>query len=240
MNKIEFIKREFGNYFKDISNVPEGNVQNNNSMYNNRRNHTRSCMYTLVKMLKPTYILEIGSMHYDSANIMAQALDELNIDGYVDSFDIIRGGYDEQGKYPTNKKVHAHFWYPHHTDYDIWKYTNKNIVHSDFKDLTNEKIQFHNSTILDFIKPKNDYDLILIDGDHSYKGVGFDWQYSKISSHDDTIIIFDDLYDSRHWQVKKFFDELNTTKWDFKEWNDYTDYPLMSTGVSYNRKINYE
>jgi len=47
------------------------------------------------------------------------------------------------------------------------------------------------------------------------------------------------MYDTRHRPVRKFYEELNTIKWDFKEWNAIIENPLQSTAISYpeSRKI---
>ena len=91
-NQIEFIKAEFGNFYVDKG--PENGVLQG-TKYAGASTHARNCLYTLVKMLRPRNCLEIGSMHYESSDSMARAMDELyGYDGVgvVDSFDIKRGG----------------------------------------------------------------------------------------------------------------------------------------------------
>jgi hypothetical protein len=69
--------------------------------------------------------LEIGSMHYESSNAIARAMDEMYKDGFgvIDSFDIRRGGYTGETQYvPKSKRIRARYWLPHHNEYDDWKY----------------------------------------------------------------------------------------------------------------------
>lgn len=228
---IEFIKRDFGNYFQDVSTAPEGNVENTDPRYNNRRTHCRSGMYTFTKMIKPKHVLEIGSMVYDSSNMIGMAMDEMGIDGVIDSIDIVDGGCHGQKRKQINKRIRPRFWLPHHTSYDKWKYST-NIAHPEFKDMSNEEIFSKNLEFLRSFAPIDGYDMILIDGDHSYEGVSYEWQYANRVSHPKTLMVIDDMYDSRHWQVRKFYDTLQTTKWDFVEWNNIPTNPLQSTAIT--------
>jgi len=82
------------------------------------------------------------------------------------------------------------------------------------------------------ITPPEKYDLILIDGDHSYEGACWDWKYAMEVSHENTVIIVDDLWDSRLEQCRKFYDDLKTIKWDFEEWNDAHRDEVQNSGVS--------
>lgn len=87
-NNVEFIKNEFGKYFVKISH--EDNILQG-TKYAGSHTNCRSCLYTITKMLKPNYVLEIGSYHYDTSNAISKAMDE-NGYGKVDSFDIKIGG----------------------------------------------------------------------------------------------------------------------------------------------------
>lgn len=233
-NQIEFIKAEFKNYYVDKG--PENGVLQG-TKYAGASTHARNCLYTLVKMLKPTNILEIGSMHYESSDSMARALDELGSTGVVDSFDIKRGGYTgEIHRVPTNKRVRPGYWYPFPTYYDSWKYTDPLIVFQDFKNMTYDQIREKNFQILserakDF---GGSYDLIFVDGDHSYDGAKEDYEMALRVSHKDTVIVFDNVWDIRLNEVRQFFDSLGTIKWDFEEWNDehYKDNMVMDNAVT--------
>jgi hypothetical protein len=234
MNIIEQIKQDFGSIYIDNAPDLEGTVQNSNSLYNGRRTHCRSGLYAFTKIRKAKYVLEIGSWLYQGASAIARAMDDLygvGGDGIVDSIDIIDNLKANNLSASLNKRIQRHYWLPHHTDYDIWKY-NKQIEKPEFREMTNDQIFEKNLSYLKSIAPKDGYDIIMIDSDHSYEGAKFDWLYAMEVSNNDTLIIVDDLYDDRHIRVKKFFDELKTIKWDFKEWNDDISKPLQSTGIT--------
>lgn len=222
-NQIEFIRNEFKNYYVDKG--PENGVLQG-TKYAGAATHARNCLATLVKMLKPRNVLEIGSMHYESSDSMANAMDEIygvDGEGVVDSFDIKRGGYTgEVNRVPQNKRVRPGYWYPFPTYYDTWKYNDPLIVFPQFQNMTYEQIREENYKILserakDF---GGKYDLIFVDGDHSYDGAKEDYDVALKVSHNDTVIVLDNVWDSRLNEVRQFYDDIPNVKWDFEEWND--------------------
>lgn len=234
-NQVEFIKKEFGNFYVDHG--PENGILQG-MKYEGAATHARNCLRTLVKMLKPKNILEIGSLHYEASDAMAGAMDDLygpNLGGVVDTFDIKMGGYTGDIQLtPKNKRVRPGYWYPHKTDYDGWKLTDPGIVFSDFKLLTPEEIRKRNLAILaGRVKGFEAYDLIFVDGDHSYRGAYEDFYAALQVSHDDTVIVLDNVWDVRLREVRNFYNDLPNIKWDFEEWNDahYKDNMVMDNAV---------
>lgn len=237
MNNIEFIKKEFGNYYKKFDSF--GELQ---GIYEGADTNVVSCMFTLTKMIKPKNVLEIGSWIYKTSDSIGNAMDQ-NGFGVVDSLDIKYGGYDGKGK-PKNNRVRDSYWYPNHTNCDRWKYEDDGIVFKDFKELTNEEIYEKNYLILkDLSKDFNyKYDMIFIDGDHSYEGLRMDYEIIQDFCHDDTLVVMDNIWDSRFGGVRKFFDEVDAIKWDFKEWNDehYITNMVQDTGIIQKIINNYD
>jgi predicted O-methyltransferase YrrM len=234
-NKVEFIKKEFKYYYVDKG--PENGILQG-FKYEGAATHCRNCLATLVKMVRARTVLEIGSWHYESSNAMAYAMDELyGEDGYgvIDSFDIRKGGYDGQISYvPHSNRINARYWYPHHSDYDDWKYK-VDLPFSDFVDLTNDEITEKNVSILKEASKDfgGRYDLIFVDGDHSYEGVKRDFEVAMQVADKDTLIVIDNVWDIRLKDVRKFYDELELIKWDFEEWNDehYHDNMVQDTAI---------
>ena len=234
-NKVEFIKNEFKNYYVDRG--PENGILQG-FKYEGASTHCRNCLATLVKMIEAKTVLEIGSWHYESSNSMAYAMDELYGDdgfGVIDSFDIRRGGYDGQIAYlPHSDRINARYWYPHHSDYDDWKYK-VDLPFNDFVDYTNDEISEKNIQILKEASKDfgSRYDLIFVDGDHSYEGVKRDFEVAMSVADKDTLIVIDNVWDIRLKEVRQFYDELELIKWDFEEWNDeyYNDNMVQDTAI---------
>jgi hypothetical protein len=234
MSKVDFIKNNFKDFYRD--NGPEFGVLQG-TKYAGYATHCIACMNTLTRMTKPNSILEIGSYHFHSTKSMSEGMDEyLNKEeGNIHTFEIKKGGYD--GLADTTglpKRITQFFWYPYKTSYDQWKMEDPNIAFPDFKKYDNEQIGKKNSEILKEVAPEKGYDLIFIDGDHSYEGVKRDWKHALEVSHRNTLVVFDNIWDIRLHGVRLFFDSLETEKWDFDEWNEENKHLNMvqDTGIS--------
>lgn len=231
MNKIDFIKQNFKDFYIDKG--PENGILQG-TKYAGCATHCRACLNTLVRMVKPNSVLEIGSWHYESTISMSNGMDTYlePTRGIIHSFDIKRGGYDGMGT--TNhlpSRIKPLYWYPYKTDYDEWKFTDAGIVYKDFINYTNEELFEMNDDILKGIAPEGGYDLIFIDGDHSYEGAKKDWEHALKYSHKETLIVVDNIWDIRLKEVRRFYDEIQTNKWDFEEWNDNNRTMVQDTGI---------
>jgi len=186
----------------------------------------------LAKIMAPMNVLEIGSMGYESSDTIARAMARHNNWGRIHSIDVRRGGYNGNfRKIPGSALVTPLFWLPHHTGDEAWKHE-ADIVHPEFKNMTNDQIFEKNCELLGFVAPANGYDMIFIDGDHSYEGISWDWRYACRFASEGALIVIDDLYDDRHMPVRRFWEGLHTKKWDFREWNDSHPNYFTSMGVT--------
>jgi predicted O-methyltransferase YrrM len=185
MNKIEFIKENFKDYYIDKG--PENGILQG-TKYAGCATHCRACLNTLVRMVKPNSILEIGSYHYDSTISMSNGM-------------------------------------------DTYLKPDEGIIFKDFLNHTNKELFEMNHNILESIAPEGGYDLIFIDGDHSYEGAKKDWEHALKFSHKETLIVIDNIWDIRLKEVRRFYDDMTTNKWDFEEWNDANRTMVQDTGV---------
>ena len=184
---------------------------------------TASSLLSVVKTLQPKTILEIGSWRCFTTNALACFMEDNyeNLDDVViDTFDIKKGGFNGAHTVIKSNLINQHYWMPHKTKESItWVFEDKDIIHQEFKDLSNKDIFIKNLNYLDSIKPKEGYDLIFIDGDHSFDGVSYDFEYSKKVLSKDGVIIFDDR--EGHKNVDDFFKLLPKDRsWDFTDLND--------------------
>lgn len=232
MTKVDYIKENFKHFYIDRG--PENGILQG-TKYAGCATHCRACLNTIVRMIQPRTILEIGSYHYESTISMSKGMDTYlkENEGIINTFDIKYGGYDGFGS--SNglpSRVKANYWYPYKTDYDLWKFNDPGIVYKDFVNYTNDELYDKNKELLKNISPADGYDLIFIDGDHSYIGVKKDWEHIMDVSHKETLVVIDNIWDIRLKEVRMFFDELKTNKWDFESWNDANLSMVQDTGIT--------
>ena len=235
MSKISFIKENFAKNYKHEEGIaPDNRLVHN--VFNGCGIHTRSGVKTLIRMLKPKFILEIGSYHFETANQMAYTFDELygsdHSIGHIHSFDIKKGGYDGVLFNPGSSRITSHTWIPQKTAFDDWKYKDPEITSKcDYANITNEEIFERNLKYLKSITPASGFDMVYIDGDHSYKGAEYDLEYSLKVINPEAVIIIDDIWDHRLQQVRDFYNDLKNEKWDFVEWNTANRDKVQNMGV---------
>lgn len=233
---IDLVKNEFDSFYFDIG--PEHGVLQGLD-YEGASTHCTQCLYTLTRLTNAKNVLEIGSYHYKTSNQIAKAIDDnygINSEGVVVTFDIIKGGHnnDEQSAIIDNKRVNPNFWYPYKTK-DTEDINSSKFVYSNYQYENNEIVDL-NLNLLSEVSNKNKityYDLIFIDGDHSYEGIKNDFKVISKFSNKDTLIVIDNIWDKRLLDVKRFFDEQKYKKWNFKEFNDkyYSKNKVQDTGI---------
>tara|TARA_A100001515_G_scaffold127979_1_gene113944 strand:- start:1106 stop:2905 length:1800 start_codon:yes stop_codon:yes gene_type:complete len=131
-----------------------------------RPNYERGILiYSLIKQYKIKSFLEIGFGRGYASFCAAMAFEQLGIDGKIISVDPF---FSQKQEYIQNlRQVLPSTWF--------------------------DKITFINQKSSDFLpKVQKDFDLIFIDGDHSYDAVKKDWEYCKDKFT--KFLIFDDYH----------------------------------------------
>lgn len=178
--------------------------------------------YSMIRNQKPKKALIVGSMYGYIPYMMAKACEE-NGFGKVDFID---AGFDIKDK--TNKNTHYFgqgFW-------------SKKTAKKHFSYLLDPKyIDIHVMTTQEFARkyPKNNYDYICLDGDHSYKGAKLDLQLFWSKLNKEGFISFHDIHLKKEFWKKearemalelgyrKFWQELvKTRKYKFELSNHYS------------------
>ena len=77
----------------------------------------------------------------------------------------------------------------------------------------------HSSDFADYMK-NNWFDMIFIDGDHSYNGVKSDYEFSK---HSGRIFVFHDIVNAGCEGVVRFWNELKNNSADIYNFYEFTD-----------------
>lgn len=132
---------------------------------------TTGCLKALLRWIRPKRIMEIGFNAGHSAETFLTTLD----DTHVTSFDIGHHFYLSYGK----EYIESHFHGRHRL-----------IIGNSMKSVP-KFTQEH---------PEEKFDLILIDGGHTYEIATADIQNCKSLAHKDTIVIFDDVIHNSAWE----------------------------------------
>ena len=224
------MKKLIESFYREFNPDPKGDGRLHHSsafsehhkLYNGKETHCRDTIALLAKLWKPNWALEIGSWKFDTSRRIAETCP-------VDAYDIKKGGYSG-ADVQAPEGVRPGYLMPYHSTYDKWKYTDKGIVHPDFKDMNNLEIQVANIGILELNRPAGSYDFVFIDGDHSYEGVKRDFRQVQSVTHEKTLFCFDNIRDER-FGVMQFFEELKGQKHDFHEWNVSNPDKIVDCGV---------
>jgi hypothetical protein len=152
--------------------------------------------YAFIRQQKPNKLLCIGSRHGFVPAIMAQACK----DNGIGKVDFVDAGFDS-----TNQN--------HWTGVGYWLTKKGKNCFKEFK--LEKHIKLFVQTTQDFAKkyPKNRYDYIYIDGDHSYKGVKTDFKLFWPKLNKEGLMLFHDIsitktLDEGEYGVWKLFKEL--------------------------------
>ena len=135
---------------------------------------------------------------------------------------MIKGGYDAGTSYEISSPIiNANFWYPYKTG-DTKKLDNTKFVFDNSQYSNKELVKLNKNILKEICLDLNIqyFDLVFIDGDHTAVGIENDFEVISEFANRDTLIVVDNIWDSRLVEVKEFFDQQNYIKWNFKEFND--------------------
>jgi predicted O-methyltransferase YrrM len=234
-NKVALVKNEFEKFYVDIG--PEHGILQGFE-YEGANTHCTQCLYTLTRLTKSKNVLEIGSYRYRTTNQIAKAIEEthgLNSNGNVVTFDIIKGGYDAGTDYDISSPfINVNFWYPYKTG-DTKKLDKSKFVLDNSKYSNKELVKLNKNILKEICLDIGIeyFDLVFIDGDHTTEGIQNDFEVISEFANRETLIVVDNIWDSRLVEVKEFFDQQKFVKWNFKEFNDkyYSKNKVQDTGV---------
>jgi predicted O-methyltransferase YrrM len=133
----------------------------------------------LVRTKKPKSIMEIGSRHGRSLIRLAEAgMPTLE---RVTTIDLPEGVWGEKGSLKSLLSTLA--------DLERRGLSTKKLIGSS-----------HTEHAKDFIKKNGPYDMIMIDGDHTYEGVTMDWELARESLAPEGAIAFHDIAANRKFR----------------------------------------
>lgn len=159
-------------------------------------------LFTLIKKYKPKKIMEIGVSNGVNAFLMIAELQKKINPQQIEYY-----GFDLFESY-------EHGWYDGSTVAPSIDVVKKRLEQTGskinlFKGDSKKTLQKLVHTTL----PK--MDLIIIDGSHSLKGIKSDWLHSQKLMHDQTLVIFDDYWDTCDTAgCKKIIEQINRNKFN--------------------------
>ena len=111
----------------------------------------------------------------------------------------------------------------HKKEISLWA-TKKDLVHKDLSRIKNTKISLlkgYSSDLLPLLEGKMKFDLILIDGGHSYKTVKSDFNFTKKLVNTNGAIFFDDYVNKQGvikegYGINKVVDNINRGDYSVK------------------------
>lgn len=182
----------------------------------------KSIIVKHVKKNQPSKILEIG-VH--TGGFATRMLSQLTKNNLANTF---YTGIDLFAEMQTPQN--------HAVEISMWPGSKINVLKNIKKAAPNANINLIQSSSHDYlIKDNNKYDLIFIDGGHSYKTVKADWELSSKLLNDEGVIFFDDFTSENGalksgFGIRKVIEEIDITVWKVKVFSN-TDLFKKNWGI---------
>jgi predicted O-methyltransferase YrrM len=168
----------------------------------------KSIIIKHIKINQPLNILEIGVHKGGFAIRMLNQLSKSNLANTSYT------GVDLFAEMQTKQN--------HKAEISMWPGSRNDVLKKIKNSAPGAKINLVQSTSYEFlVNDKNKYDLIFIDGGHSYETVKSDWELSSKLLNDQGVVFFDD-FTSRNgavnsgFGISKVVEEIDTKVWNVK------------------------
>ena len=167
-------------------------------------------LYSIVRSLRPQWVLEIGTFHFGSARVIDAALRK-HRGGRLLTCDIkpmtVPGDLKRTTYLPLYPYKTGEDW-QHRLDVDV-------VYRESMSDMTNAQIWQTNLDLIRTVQPE--FDVIFIDGDHSDIAVNGDFALACALAKPVNLIIVDDIKEPHHSAVDAFWNNLESPKFDFAD-----------------------
>lgn len=200
-------------YNKKLLNYILKNILNGYQVIRFKFNYDRkSIVIKHIKINQPLHILEIGVHTGGFAIRMLSQLSKSNLAKATYT------GVDLFSEMQTSEN--------HKAEISMWPDSRNNVLKKITDSASDTKINLVQSTSFEFlVNDKNKYDLIFIDGGHSYETVKSDWELSSKLLSDQGVIFFDDFTSKNGavnsgFGISKVVKEIDTNIWNVKIFNN--------------------
>lgn len=172
----------------------------------------KSVIIKYVKKNQPIKILEIG-VH--TGGFAIRMLSQLSKNS------LVKASYTGIDLFAELQTINNHT-----AEISMWPDSKKNVLKNIRNAVPNAKINLIQTNSYDYlIKDNNKYDLIFIDGGHSYKTVKSDWELSSKLLNNNGVIFFDDFTSKNGasksgFGIRKVIEEIDKSTWKIKIFNN--------------------
>ena len=157
-------------------------------------NCSHQAIWNLALVLKPKYMLDIGTWEGTSAMLMAHYLDDYEPAGHVVTVDVQTQTAFHERTHPLITQVQA---YPH-TMVGIREYpwAKPDVMRPDYERGMTDSVVLNTQLILDALSAAGGdlFDFVYIDGDHSDIGLLRDLEIAKLTTRPPHYALLDDVF----------------------------------------------
>ena len=190
-------------------------------------NCSQQALWNLWLILKPKYILDIGTWGGSSAMLAAHYLDDCAPDGHVVTVDVQTKTGQRVGEHPLVTQVWA---YPHTLlGLQPYPWASKDRLRLDYEQYITQSVRLNTALIQSALAIAGGelFDCAYIDGDHSRVGVRRDLAIVKAVTKPPHYALVDDAYSNWMGCAKEYRDAIRYeyNHYDFEEdgWENFVE-----------------